>query len=94
MSKDILDKVELKNYENLSDNNLKQNTVWGMNRDLDKLKINDDFSNKDALDNEYTPKVTNSYIELNDIIKDDDRYKVSKDDEGKTDLNSLTLNKI
>ncbi|MGG7057273.1 hypothetical protein ACQPUZ_03170 [Clostridium tertium] len=94
MSKDILDKLELKNYENLSDNNFKQNTVLGMNRDLDKLKINDDFSNEDALDNEYTLKVTNSYIELNDIVKDDDRYKSSKDDEDKTDLNSLTLNKI
>lgn len=90
MSKDILDKLELKNYENLSDNNFKQNTVLGMNRDLDKLKINDDFSNEDALDNEYTLKVTNSYIELNDIVKDDDRYE----DEDKTDLNSLTLNKI
>ncbi|MGG7214240.1 hypothetical protein ACQPUY_11535 [Clostridium nigeriense] len=94
MSKDILDKLELKNYENLSDNNFKQNTVLGMNRDLDKLKINDDFSNEDALDNEYTLKVTNSYIELNDIVKDDDRYKSSKEDEDKTDLNSLTLNKI
>lgn len=93
MSKDILDKLELKNYENLSANEFKQNTVLGMNRDLDKLKINDDFSNEEALNNEYTSKVTNSYIELNDIVKDDDRYKIDENDENKVNLNSLTLNK-
>ena len=74
MKKDILDKLELKNYENLSDNEYKQNTVLGMNRDLDKLKINDDFSNEEALNNEYISKATNSYIEITDIIKDDNRY--------------------
>ena len=94
MSKDILDKLEIKNHENLSDNEFNKNTVLGMNKDLDKLKINDDFSNEDALNNEYTSKVTNSYIELNDVIKDDDRHRIDKDDKNKTDLNSLILNKI
>lgn len=82
MKKDILDKLELKNYENLSDNEYKQNTVLGMNRDLDKLKINDDFSNEEALNNEYISKATNSYIELTDIIKDDNRYN-KKDENNK-----------
>ncbi len=94
MHKDILDRLELKNNENLSENEFRKNTVLGMNKDLDKLKINDDFSNEDALNNEYTSKVTNSYIELNDVIKDDDRHKINKDDKNKTDLNSLILNKI
>lgn len=94
MSKDILDKLEIKNHENLSDNEFNKNTVLGMNKDLEKLKINDDFSNEDALNNEYTSKVTNSYIELKDVIKDDDRHKIDKDDKNKTDLNSLILNKV
>lgn len=84
MKKDILDKLELKNYENLSDNEYKQNTVLGMNRDLDKLKINDDYSNEEALNNEYISKATNSYIELTDIIKDDNRYnKINENDKNK-----------
>lgn len=94
MSKDILDKLEIKNYENLSSNQFKQNATLGMNKDLDKLKINDDFSNEDVLNGEYTSKVTNSYIELNDVIKNDDRYKIDKNDKSKTDLNSLILNKV
>lgn len=94
MSKDILDKLEIKNHENLSDNEFNKNTVLGMNKDLEKLKINDDFSNEDALNNEYTSKVTNSYIEINDVIKDDDRHRIDKDDKNKTDLNSLILNKV
>ncbi|MFU7515121.1 hypothetical protein [Clostridium sp. HCS.1] len=92
MIKDILDKLELKNYENLSDNESKENTVLGMNRDLDKLKINDDYSNEEALNNKYTSKETNSYIELNDVVKDDDRYNIKENHKNKVDLNSLTLN--
>ncbi|MDU5108592.1 hypothetical protein [Clostridium sp.] len=92
MIKDILDKLELKNYENLSDNESKENTVIGMNRDLDKLKINDDYSNEEALNNKYTSKETNSYIELNDVVKDDDRYNIKENHKNKVDLNSLTLN--
>ncbi len=71
MIKDILDKLEIKKSENLSENNFKQNTVLGMNRDLDKLKINDDFSNEDIISSEYTSKTTNSYVELKDTIKKD-----------------------
>ena len=71
MIKDILDKLEIKKNQNLSESNFKQNTVLGMNRDLDKLKINDDFSNEDIINSEYTNKITNSYIELKDTIKKD-----------------------
>ncbi|MBE6052565.1 MAG: hypothetical protein E7212_01430 [Clostridium sartagoforme] len=92
MSKDILDKLELKNNQNLLDNEFKNDTVLGMNRDLDKLKINDDYSNEEALNNEYNSKITNSYIELKDVVKNDDKYKIHKDDKNKVDLNSLTLN--
>ncbi|WP_291679969.1 hypothetical protein [Clostridium sp.] len=42
MKKDILDKLELKNYENLSSNRMSDN-ILGISRDLDHLKINDDF---------------------------------------------------
>ena len=69
MKKDILDKLAVKESENLSEKNLKQNTVLGMNRDLHKLKINDDFSNEDVINSEYTSKITNSYIELDTIKK-------------------------
>ena len=69
MNKDILDKLELKNFENLSETDFKKNIVLDMNRDLDNLKINDDVTNEDILDNEYTSKRNNSYIKLSDIIK-------------------------
>ena len=69
MNKDILDKLELKNFENLSATDFKKNTVLDMNRDLDNLKINDDVTNEDILDNEYTSKRNNSYIKLSDSIK-------------------------
>ena len=69
MNKDILDKLELKNFENLSETDFKKNIVLDMNRDLDNLKINDDATNEDILDNEYTSKRNNSYIKLIDSIK-------------------------
>ena len=69
MNKDILDKLELKNFENLSETDFKKNIVLDMNRDLDNLKINDDVTNEDILDYEYTSKRNNSYIKLSDSIK-------------------------
>lgn len=66
MSKDILDKLQLKNFENLSENTTTSKTVLGMNRDLDNLKINDDFSNEDIINNANSPKKNNSYIKLED----------------------------
>lgn len=70
MKKYILDKLEIKNNENLSELKFRKNTVLDMNRDLDRLKINDDVTNEDIINNEYTSKNTNSYIELRDAIKD------------------------
>ena len=49
MKKDILDKLELENFENLSEEKFNDNTVLGMNKDLEKLIINDDVSNEDII---------------------------------------------
>lgn len=93
MIKDILNKLILKNSENLSQHNFERNTVLGMNRDLDKLKINDDISNEDIIVDEHSSKITNAYVELKDVVENKDKYEISKDDKNKVDLNSLTLNK-
>lgn len=93
MIKDILNELILKNSENLSQYNFERNTVLGMNRDLDKLKINDDISNEDIIVDEYSSKITNAYVELKDVVENKDKYEISKDDKNKVDLNSLTLNK-
>ena len=93
MIKDILNELILKNSENLSQHNLERNTVLGMNRDLDKLKINDDISNEDIIVDEHSSKITNAYVELKDVVENKDKYEISKDDKNKVDLNSLTLNK-
>ena len=63
MKKDILDKLELKNYENLSSNRMNDNSL-GINRDLEHLKINDDFSNNELLEDEFSIIENNSYIDL------------------------------
>lgn len=91
MIKNILDELQIKNSENLSDNNFNRNIALGMNRDLDKLKINDDFSNEDVIFDEYSSNITNSYIELNDVVKEKDKYKNSKYDKNKVNLSSLPL---
>jgi hypothetical protein len=93
MIKDILNELILKNSENLSQHNFERNTVLGMNRDLDKLKINDDISNEDIIVDEHSSKITNAYVELKDVVENKDKYEISKDDKNKVDLNSLTLNK-
>lgn len=93
MIKDILNELILKNSENLSQHNSERNTVLGMNRDLDKLKINDDISNEDIIVDEHSSKITNAYVELKDVVENKDKYEISKDDKNKVDLNSLTLNK-
>ena len=93
MIKDILNELILKNSENLSQHNFERNTVLGMNRDFDKIKINDDISNEDIIVDEHSSKITNAYIELKDVVENKDKYEISKDDKNKVDLNSLTLNK-
>ena len=61
VKKDILDKLEVKNNENLSEDKFKRNTMLDMNKDLDRLKINDDVTNEDIINYHYTSKNTNSY---------------------------------
>lgn len=69
MIKNILDELQLKNFENLSENTYTRKTVLGMNKDLDNLKINDDFSNEDAVINANSPKKNNSYIKLDNNLE-------------------------
>ena len=68
MKKDILDKLELKNYENLSSNRMNDNSL-GINRDLEHLKINDDFSNNELLEDEFSIIENNSYIDLSETLE-------------------------
>jgi hypothetical protein len=69
MIKKILDELQLKNFENLSENTNTTKIALGMNRDLDRLKINDDFSNENAIINENSPKKYNSYIKLDNNLE-------------------------
>ena len=73
MIKKILDELQLKNFENLSENTNTAKTALGMNRDLDRLKINDDFSNESAIINESSSKKYNSYIKLDNNLKEDNK---------------------
>lgn len=68
MKKDILDELELKNYENLSSNRMNDNSL-GINRELDHLKINDDFSNDELLEDEFGIVENNSYIDLSETLE-------------------------
>ena len=68
MKKDILDKLELKNYENLSSNRMNDNSL-GINRELDHLKINDDFSNDELLEDEFGIVENNSHIDLSETLE-------------------------
>ena len=65
MSKDILDKLELKNYENLSSNRINNDEI-NISRDLENFKIDDDFSN-----DEFNIIENNSYIDLSDVVGED-----------------------
>ena len=68
MKKDILDELELKNYENLSINRMNDNSL-GINRELDHLKINDDFSNDELLEDEFGIVENNSHIDLSETLE-------------------------
>ena len=68
MENDILDKLELKNYENLSSNRMNDN-ILGINRELDHLKINDDFSNDELLEDEFGIVENNSHIDLSETLE-------------------------
>ncbi|MBM6819403.1 MULTISPECIES: hypothetical protein [Clostridia] len=85
MKKDILDKLELKNYENLSSNRMNDN-ILGISRDLDHLKINDDFSNDELVEDEFSIIESNSYVDLSDVVEDN---KINNN--GKVDTSALPL---
>ena len=85
MKKDILDKLELKNYENLSSNRMNDN-ILGISRDLDHLKINDDFSNDELVEDEFSIIESNSYVDLSDVVEDN---KINNN--GKVDISALHL---
>lgn len=87
MKKDILDKLELKNYENLSSNRMNDNAL-GINRDLDHLKINDDFSNDELIEDEFSIIESNSYVDLSDIVEND---KINSNDKNKANISALPL---
>ncbi|MBQ8998024.1 MAG: hypothetical protein IJ086_04935 [Clostridium sp.] len=85
MKKDILDKLELKNYENLSSNRMNDN-ILGISKDLDHLKINDDFSNDELVEDEFSIIESNSYVDLSDVVEDN---KINNN--GKVDISALPL---
>ena len=85
MKKDILDKLELKNYENLSSNRMNDN-ILGISKDLDHLKINDDFSNGELVEDEFSIIQSNSYVDLSDVVEDN---KINNN--GKVDISALPL---
>ena len=87
MKKDILDKLELKNYENLSSNRM-NDSILGISRDLDHLKINDDFSNDELIEDEFSIIESNSYIDLSDVVENN---KINNNDKDKVDISALPL---
>lgn len=87
MKKDILDKLELKNYENLSSNRM-NDSILGISRDLDHLKINDDFSNDELIEDEFSIIESNFYIDLSDVIENN---KINNNDKDKVDISALPL---
>ena len=89
MKKDILDKLELKNYENLSSNRMNDNSL-GINRDLEHLKINDDFSNNELLEDEFSIIENNSYIDLSNVVENHND-NINRTDKNKIDISSLPL---
>ena len=89
MKKDILDKLELKNYENLSSNRMNDNSL-GINRNLEHLKINDDFSNNELLEDEFSIIENNSYIDLSNVVENHND-NINRNDKNKIDISSLPL---
>ena len=69
LKKDILDELELKNKENLSSNRFNNNSAMTMSREMETLKINDDFSNDELLQDEFGIVENNSYINLSETLE-------------------------
>ena len=69
MKKDILDELELKNKENLSSNRFNNNSVMTMSREMETLKINDDSTNEEFIEDDFGIVENNSYISLSEILE-------------------------
>lgn len=91
MSKDILDKLALKNKENLTDKDFIVNPVLGMSHNIETLKINDDFSNGEQVNDEYAFRRTNIYIPLEETVDNDENITINEEDKSKADLSSYML---
>lgn len=70
MSKDILDKLQLKNKENLSSNRFNNDSVRSMSRSLENLNFGDSSSNNEFVQDDFGIIEENSYIELENIVED------------------------
>ena len=79
----------MKNYENLSSNRMNDNSL-GINRDLEHLKINDDFSNNELLEDEFSIIENNSYIDLSNVVENHND-NINRNDKNKIDISSLPL---
>ena len=69
MKKDILDELELKNKENLSSNRFNNNSATTMSREMETLKINDDSTNEEFIEDDFGIVENNSYISLSEILE-------------------------
>ena len=62
--------------------------ILGISRDLDHLKINDDFSNDELIEDEFSIIESNSYIDLSDVVENN---KINNNDKDKVDISALPL---
>ena len=69
LKKDILDELELKNKENLSSNRFNNNSATTMSREMETLKINDDSTNEEFIEDDFGIVENNSYISLSEILE-------------------------
>ena len=69
MKKDILDELELKNKENLFSNRFNNNSVTTMSREMETLKINDDSTNEEFIEDDFGIVENNSYINLSETLE-------------------------
>ena len=69
MKKDILDELELKNKENLSSNRFNNNSATTMSREMETLKINDDSTNEEFIEDDFGIVENNSYINLSETLE-------------------------
>ena len=52
------------------------------------MKINDDFSNDELIEDEFSIIESNSYIDLSDVVENN---KINNNDKDKVDISALPL---